>query len=734
MEKRKSIVLLSVLGLFSMGIVLYFSLFFYQNYRQELIEIEQKQLLTMARTVGKSLVNYMNQELESIDLYFSELDDGDCLDLRDIRQIAGGFMGKKKGLYDTIACYDSRRSLAFQEGVPEFDYGNIPDCEEAAICGKKLSKGGWYQLFISRRFRWKGESYTVVCALNLDQIYRQIVAPVQIGEGGYSIVKDKDLIIIMHHAASQIGIDAVYDRGVRYPQLDLGDLVEWTDMQQNQEEGCGVINSYVWDDPALAPERRIVAYTTIYISGEEWIVNSTLPYEELDQPLSRMVKRLMGMSALFLLFLVSFVYFVTRILMQAEAQKKEIAYLKEINQGMEMVRRKDEVLQRYERMQSIGQMSSHIAHEFNNYLTPVMIYGEILEEDDSITPQNQELIRGIMKSVEEAAALSRRLLDFSRQDSYGELMEQNLGEEVQKACRMIEQMAPENISVITEITEEPLWIQGNKGMMSHLLLNLSNNAFHAMEGKAGTLTVRLSRRGDFPEKDLEKEEIISWKDDPGRTGDGFSEGWAVLSISDTGCGISKEVLDKIFEPFYTTKRSGKGTGLGLSVVQNVMEAVNGRIEIESQVGVGTTFILSFPLRSPSGTKNEKQERKGFNRLIVVDDDRELLKALSAMLKESPIKAEYYDHPAAVLSLLQQGKDEVDMILTDYQMPSINGLELAAMVRRLNPQIHLVLMSGLDSGQFDWYLKNGMIDEFIPKTELAGRLMEMLEEQIEEEGS
>lgn len=116
MEKRKSIVLLSVLGLFSMGIVLYFSLFFYQNYRQELIEIEQKQLLTMARTVGKSLVNYMNQELESIDLYFSELDDGDCLDLRDIRQIAGGFMGKKKGLYDTIACYDSRGSLAFQEG------------------------------------------------------------------------------------------------------------------------------------------------------------------------------------------------------------------------------------------------------------------------------------------------------------------------------------------------------------------------------------------------------------------------------------------------------------------------------------------------------------------------------------------------------------------------------------------------------------------------------------------
>ena len=687
--------------------------------------MEQKQLLTMARTVGKSLVNYMSQELESIDLYFSELDDGDALDVRDIRQIAGGFIGKKEGLYDAIACFDSRGELAFSEGKLEWDCDKIPDSGEAVICGKRLSEGGWYQMFITREFRWRGEDYRVLCAMNLDQIYRQIVAPVQIGEGGYSIVKDKDLVIIMHHAPAQIGIDAVYDRSVRYPQLDLQDLTELTDMQRSQEEGCSIIDSYMWDDPALSPERRIVAYTTIQVSGEEWIVNSTLPYEELGQPLSRMVNRLMGMSALFLLLLVAFVYWMTRSLMRAEAQKKEIAYLKEINEGMELVRRKEEELQRYERMQSIGQMSSHIAHEFNNYLTPVMIYGGILEEDDSITPQNQELIRGMMKSVEEAAALSRRLLDFSRQDSYGERMEQNLGEEVRKACRMIERMAPENVSVVTEISEESLWIQGNKGMMSHLLLNLSNNAFHAMEGKKGTLTIRLFRREERGAKALAESSVES---SVKSSVEALAEdsGWAVLSVADTGCGISRDALDKLFEPFYTTKRSGKGTGLGLSVVQKVMEAVKGRIEIESEVGVGTTFFLSFPLKRKSEPEEGERKRRRFRSMIVVDDDRELLRALSAMLKDSSVKVECYDHPAAVLSLLQKGKENWDMILTDYQMPSVNGLELAAMVRRLNPQIHLVLMSGLDSGQFEWYLKNGMIDEFIPKTELAGRLAEILE--------
>ncbi len=715
MEKGKSIVILSILGVLSAGIVFYFTLFFYRNYRQELIEVEENQLLVMARTVGKSLVNYINQELESLDLYFSESGLGNSDDIRDIRKAAASFMYKKQWLYDAMACYDSQGSRVVEDGNLDFDYQEVPESREAVICKKKLSPDGWYQMFISRRFEWNKEPCTVVCAMNLNQIYQQIVAPVQIGKGGYSIVKDRDLVILMHHAPSQIGIDAAYDRNVRYPQLNLQDLFEWVTMQQNQPEGSRIIHSYVWDDPKLAPEKRIVAYTTIHVSGEEWIVNSTLPYEELNEPLSRMVRRLCGMSALFLLLLTAFVYFMTRILMQAEAQKKEIVYLKEINQGMELLRHKEEELQRYERMQSIGQMSSHIAHEFNNYLTPVLLYGEILESDDSISVQNQELIHGIIKSVEEAAALSRRLLDFSRQDSYGEWIAQDLRREVAKACQVACRMAPENVLLVTKISGDPLWVRGNKGMMSHLLLNLSNNAFHAMEGREGKLTVRLFRMG---KEDCQRNFSEDFAGD-------FQGDFAVLSVTDTGCGISPEALDKIFEPFYTTKRSGKGTGLGLSVVRNVMEAVKGRIRIESKVGEGTSFILFFPLMEPSDFKDRGQEKQIVRRMVVVDDDPKVLKALDSMLRDIPVKVEYCGHPAAALSLVQKRKNEYDMLLTDYQMPSMNGLELSAMIRRLNPQIRLVLMSGLDVSRFDWYLKNRMIDEFIPKTELGRRLKELV---------
>ncbi len=716
MEKRKkNMFILCAASLLSAAFIINFSLFFYRSYQKELIRTEQDQLLTMARTVGQSLVSYIEQELTALDLYF-EPGRSFMTDSHEqaLYEAALDFLKKKGSVYDAMALYGPDGRLVFQEGEGNFHFSDLSlsEGDEALVCGKELSPKGWYQMFLSRSFLWQDSLYRIVYAMNLNELYEQIVAPVQIGQGGYSIVKDRELDIIMHHAPDQIGIDAIYDRSRLYPQLDLTDLFSWIALQQSQPEGQSVIHSYIWDDPDLPPQKRIVAYTTIQVPGEEWIVNSTLPLEELDQPLSHMMQRLIALSASFLMLLVAFVYFMTKGMDRAEAQRRQIAYLKEINEGMELLRRKDEELQRYHRMQSIGQMSSHIAHEFNNYLTPVMLYGEILENDDSISSENQELIRGIIDSVEQAKALSRKLLDFSRQDSYGALTEQDLVEETALAAQVVRHMAPKNITVQITLPDTSLFVRGNKGMMSHVLLNLCNNAFHAMEGKEGTLTICLEQKG--PDKGL-------------------------LSVSDTGCGISKEAMDKIFEPFYTTKRSGKGTGLGLSVVQNVMDSVNGQVQIESQEGVGTTFCLSFPLITPADHMPCSGKRY-FHRLIVVDDDRTLLKCLKAAIASfssqeadetgsshcpHELHAEYYDHPAAVLSLLERDKNLCDILLTDYSMPSVNGLELAQMVRRLNPDIYVVLMSGSDNMEFEPYLKSGVIDRFIPKTELSGLLSRLL---------
>lgn len=693
------------------AIIIYSGVWSYRQYRQELIETEQEQLLTMAETVGTSLVNFVEQEIDNLDLYFSALElQPQTAGADGIRQAAEQFYDSGDGLYDAVVCYDSVGRLIHQKGSMDYGFRGAADTKEAAICGKRLT-GDHYEMFLSRKFLWGGELYTVLYAMNLDRIYERIVAPVKIGKGGYSIVKDSDLSIIMHHAPGQIGMDAVYDRSIRYPQLDLSDLTRWIELQQEQPKGVSVINSYMWDDPELTPEKRIVAYTSISLPGERWIVNSTLPFKELDGPLNRMLLRLMGISGMFFCLAVVFVAVMTRTLVRSEGQKREIAYLRQINDGMELLCRKEEEIQHYQRVQTIGQMSSHIAHEFNNYLTPVMLYGEILEHDDSIGDDNRELVKGLLNAAGQAAELSRKLLDFSRQDSGAVLTVVNLTEEVRAAVPMVRQLTPEKIVFCAELQDEPIYVRGKAGMAEHILMNLCNNAYHAMEASGGTLMVRLCHMEVGPDRSLEQM--------PG-------SGWAVLSVSDTGCGISRDALTRIFEPFYTTKRSGKGTGLGLSVIHNLMVAVGGQIQVDSDQGKGSTFHLYFPVveeqREPDGRGSSKGSSGGgsssIRRVMVVDDDAQILESLEAAFSQRKWKAESFNHPAAALARLQKHRESVDLILTDYAMPSMNGLEFAAVVRRMHPEIRLVLMSGGYEEAFDWYLKNQFIDAFILKSDLA----------------
>lgn len=745
------------------ALIIYFSFLVYDNYRDELIHTEQEELLTMAETVGKSLVNYVEQEINHLDQYFSSLEDilsretepqpgeelplgsepqpGETLSQRTEPQPEGALsqetdgpasqmfqsaaealLEEKNGLYDAVACYDGDGNLIFQKGTVDFDVRQVPKREGAVICGKKICSEGWYQMFLSRICHIGDEPCTVIYAVNLNVLYALTVQPVKIGEGGYSVVKDRDLAIIMHHASNQIGMDAIYDRAERYPQLDLTDLFRWIELQKTQDEGYDVIDSYIWDDPSPTPayQRRIVAYTTIHLPGEDWIVNSTLPFEELNGPLYRMILRLIAMSSLSLLPIAFFVYVTTRSRMRSESQKKEIEYLKEINEGMELLRHKEEEIQHYQRVQSIGQMSSHIAHEFNNYLTPVMVYGEILEGDESLSEENHELIGEILNSAGQAAGLSRRLLDFSRQDTATTLTTLCFTKEVKEALDMLRRLVPENITLQTELAEEPLYIRGRSQMAEHLLMNLCNNAFHAMEKEGGTLSICLKKVNGNTDGG---EGAVS---QAGASSAGPAGGdWVLLSVADTGCGISKDAMDKIFEPFYTTKGSGKGTGLGLSVVRSMVTAAGGEIRIDSQEGVGTTFFLYFPSVEEQEALEVRPLIRQTDRVVVVDDDPEVLKSLGAFLKSRRLKTECYDHPAAVLSKLQNKKDYCDVLITDYAMPSMNGLELAEIVRKLNPDIRLILISGMTDIRFDWYLKNGFIDEFILKSEAADKLGAML---------
>lgn len=708
---------------------------FYRQYRAQVIETEESQLLTMAGIIGNNLNMYLEQQLDQIDLFYAqEAEASSPAQAESIEARTSYFLKESGSLYNWIAVtepdgtrlrYEPGKAAVLEQAEPgrglqqeednqrspertakdierdgtQYVGGILESADQSAwISGKEISdQTGWYELYIQKEVPSGDGICTLTFALNLETLYQKIVAPVKIGKDGYSSVKDQNMYIIMHHAKEQIGLEALDDRLKKYPDLNLSSMNDWLKKQAQDASGTGVIDTYVWDDPGLARVQRVVAFQSIYIQGERWIVNSTIPIRELSGPLDSMMTMLTGAVFLYILLLVVATVFLLRNRFLAETQQKEITYLKEINQGMEMLAQKNNEIRHYQRIQSLGMMASHIAHEFNNYLTPVLIYAELLENDDSITPENQEMIHEITEAVDKASNLSKELLAFSRQDTGVRLELLNLTEEVESAVSIVRQLAPSAINVKTEVTQEPLYVLGRRRMAEHILMNLCKNAFQAME------------------KTETKELWICLYAKDSDT--------ICLQVSDTGCGIGDDAMQKIFEPFYTTKGSRQGTGLGLSVVQNMVTSVGGSIRVESKADAGTTFILEIPQSRSEEEKDSRKRLKQVRKIAIVSRE-ESAKTWKNVSARSQKTVDLYAHPAALIDRIQKNPAAYDLVIAEYTLPTMNGIDLCEVIRRINPEIRLILIAEQSGADFEWYLNNGMIDRFMLKEEFAEEFAEM----------
>lgn len=718
---------------------------YYQNYRHQAISMEESQLLTIAGIVGDNLDSYLEQKIHQIDLiYRSEGMPEDWVRIDGLTERTDFFLKENGNLYNwvtvtapdgSVTRYAPGQSMMVTKigrgkatdqtdgrtdeaqpartsnvpvtateqgghpttggsiGTPDVDSksaegseANVDNEHPARITGKKISPvTGWYEMYIGKEIDTKEGLYKLCFAMNLEALYKNSVAKVKIGKNGYSVVKDQNLYIIMHHAKEQIGLDALYDRERLYPELNYSSMHAWLEKQASEDSGTGVIDTYDWADETHPRVQRVVAFRSIYIQGERWIVNSTLPVTELSTPLDDMMMTMIGIVFVYIMLLGIIVVFVLQSHFQAAATEKEITYLKEINRGMETVARKNEEIRHYQRIQSLGMMSSHIAHEFNNYLTPVMIYAELLENDESISAENKEMIHEMLVSVDRASDLSKQLLAFARQDTGVRLERLNFTEEVRHAAGIVEQLAPSAITVHIDITEESLYILGRKGMAEHILMNLCKNAFQAME-KTERKELRIELKG--------------------------GQDHLVLRVRDTGCGISEDAQQKIFEPFYTTKGSRHGTGLGLSVVRNILSSIGGTIRVESTLGEGTCFIMEIPL-CEEGDADSPKRLKPISRIAFVVREEKRWKSLVASSEKT---IDFYDHPAALIDRIQKDTAAYELVIAEYTLSTMNGIELCEVIRRLNPDIRLILLVKQGGADYEWYLNNGMIDRFILTSE------------------
>ena len=340
-------------------------------------------------------------------------------------------------------------------------------------------------------------------------------------------------------------------------------------------------------------------------------------------------------------------------------------------------------LARSERMESLGVLAGGVAHDLNNILGPLVGYPELLEEDLPADSPCLEMIREMGTSAHRAAAVIQDLLALTRRGNYrkeplslNDLVHTYLQS---PECRRTMGLHPA-IHLDTELDPFPLPILGSAPHLQQVLMNLVNNAFEAIEGEGAVTIQTRCRHLDLPVGGYDEIE----------EGD-----YVILTVSDTGAGIPPESVQRIFEPFYTKKMMGRsGTGLGLSVVYGVVKDLSGYIDVQSDVGRGTTFALYFPVtRQSSDTPLPSVPSfRGGERILVVDDVREQRNLATRLLSSLGYEVSSVPSGESCIDFLRQ--KSVDLLVLDMIMKGgMDGLETLKRVRDIRPTQRCIIASG-----------------------------------------
>jgi signal transduction histidine kinase len=325
-------------------------------------------------------------------------------------------------------------------------------------------------------------------------------------------------------------------------------------------------------------------------------------------------------------------------------------------------------LSRAQRMEALGKLAGGLAHDFNNMLTGIIGHAELVALKASGDPGLKRHAQLILGTSERAAELTRQLLAFSRKrEPFVSTV--GLNQLVKNVVAILEGSVDPGIQVRAELRAEPDWVEGDAASLESAILNLAINGRDAMP-EGGTLSLQTAREN----------------------------GVVRLDVCDTGTGIASGVIDKIFEPYFTTKAIGKGTGLGLAAVYGTTQEHGGTIEVESSEGHGTRFILRLPRASgppsPKGPRTEARKEAGVRvmKVLAVDDEPAVLESVSGMLSQmghAVLAAAGASEAFQILS----SSEAIDVVLLDLVMPGIPARTMLERIRDLRPGIPIVLTSG-----------------------------------------
>lgn len=335
------------------------------------------------------------------------------------------------------------------------------------------------------------------------------------------------------------------------------------------------------------------------------------------------------------------------------------------------LREQDHALAQAQRQESVGVIAGGVAHEFNNLLTAIRGATELIAEEATSAP-SKALLRDITDSVDRGARLTRQLLAYGRVVSLSPRV-LDLNRELMSALPLYRQLLPASVRIETDLAEGLHAVLADPEQLAQVNMNLVLNARDAMPRGGVLLLATANVAGGFVE----------------------------LCVCDDGIGMSAETADRIFEPFFSVKDQRRGSGLGLSAVQGIVRQSGGTIQVQTQLGAGTTLRIRLPRTEQAAPVPSSQRAplpSGHSRHIMVVDDEDLVRTLTArLLRRQGYLVSDVGSPRAALEQLRSRAEPFALLLTDVVMPEMSGVELAAEARQIDPELPVVFMSGYDPG-------------------------------------
>lgn len=385
-------------------------------------------------------------------------------------------------------------------------------------------------------------------------------------------------------------------------------------------------------------------------------------------------------------------------------------------------RRLEDQLRQAQKMEAIGTLAGGIAHDFNNILGIIVGYSELsLDESENNTIVHENLTQ-ILSAANRASELVKQILAFSRKSEKQKkpVYASQIANEVLK---MIRSTLPTTIDIKSHIPEKTGLILANPTQIHQVLMNLCTNAGHAMREKGGVLEVTLKHVN---------------LDDNTRLHELESGKYLEITVKDSGHGMKPAVIERIFEPYFTTKKTGEGTGMGLSVVHGIIKSHGGDIDVQSEPDKGTTFTIYLPLSkkeaAPAAETTIQDSSGGGEHILFVDDEKDLVEMGKQMLERIGYKVTVRTSSIEVLEAFKQNPRKYDLVITDQTMPNMTGIQLTRELINIRPDIPVILCTGFSESVSKENYRTLGIRSFLMKPIVKKEMARIIRQVLNESSS